>query len=707
MPTNATDFKSAMADRPFWVVHRNKQPFYASGKPRSGTQGSPQDLAQLVTLAEVPQEGYSGPGFAFTPEHDVTGLDFDHCVSGGVVDPRVMEVIKDTHWEISPSGTGVHGYFIGKYPNRKDLKTEPRCEVFSTSGYMTYTRTGNGDLAPLPVAWLDERFGVAAIGGDLVSVMPRFGYSVAQVRDTLGKVPNDDEDHDTHLKVIAAVHHELGAEDGEAPAREWAMKSAKFNAGTFRAKWRSFGKNPNIRPTTFATVLGMVVELDEAGEILPPELSEDHLALEFFDRYAATLRVMPGQGWMVNAEHAWQRDDSLIHFDAARRVVRAATARTKSPQEKRRLTSAKTAAAVLKFAQADQRIVVPATRWDADPMALNTPGGIVDLKTSETRPRRPDDYVTQVTPVAADFSASAPVFLRFISEIFGGDAAMVAFMQRALGYCLSGSTLEQVLFFWYGRGANGKSTLLDLIHWLLGSYALKVSASVFMVQRNERHPTEIAQLRGKRAAFSSELDEGQFWNEALIKELTGDAVMSARLMRQDPIEFRVQQKHIIVGNHKPRLRSADHAIARRLVLVPFEMTFKGDQRDNQLPDKLRAEAPAILAWMVRGAVEWHRKGLDVPDAVRAVSAEYVTEHDDLALWAEENCERIGEATGARLYQDFSLWKRLRGENAQSMTAWNQKLEALPGVRRRKSNGRSTYSGIQLRSDPHTLMAEFW
>jgi putative DNA primase/helicase len=281
-----------------------------------------------------------------------------------------------------------------------------------------------------------------------------------------------------------------------------------------------------------------------------------------------------------------------------------------------------------------------------------------------------------------------------MQDIFGGDGEIIDFMQVALGYCLTGERREQVLFFWHGSGANGKSTLLDLVQWIFDSYALKLPAAALMVSRNERHPTELAQLRGKRLAISSELEEGQFWNEALIKELTGDEVLTARFMRQDFFEFAMSQKHIIVGNIKPRLRGGDPAIARRLVLVPFDVKFEGDKRDRGMLDKLKTEAPAILAWIIRGAARWHRDGLQVPTRVRDAGAEYLADHDDLALWIDECCTRGGEAKVSELYSSFKFWKTERGEHAPSLTTWSQRLQIVPGIGRRRSNG-WRYTGIRL------------
>ena len=215
-----------------------------------------------------------------------------------------------------------------------------------------------------------------------------------------------------------------------------------------------------------------------------------------------------------------------------------------------------------------------------------------------------------------------------------------------------------------------------------------------MQSRGERHPTELAQLRGKRLALSSELGEHDYFNEALLKELTGDATLSARFMRGDFFEFAMSQKHLIVGNFKPRLRGGDPAIARRMLLVPFNATFKEAAKDMSLPTKLKAEAPAILAWMIRGAVKWHVEGLAVPGSVLDASAEYMADNDDMAQWIAECCEMEGEAKAGYLYASFSAWKKARGENAPSQTVWGSRLTAMQGISKRRSGG-VRYSGIRL------------
>lgn len=424
-----------------------------------------------------------------------------------------------------------------------------------------------------------------------------------------------------------------------------------------------------------------------------PVFSDVALASAFVAQSTDYFRWSAGIGWMVYDDPKWERDDRLQRYEVAKRVCVSASLQADEEREAKRLASARTIDSVLKLAQTEPQIVVDAATWDSYPMMLNTPGGMVDLRTGRMSARKVTDYVTQVTRVSPK-TAAAPTWLRFLDAVFLGDEDLIDFMRRSMGYWLTGDRREQVLFFFYGLGANGKSVLIELLQWIGGSYTLKLPATALMQSRGERHPTELAQLRGKRLAVSSELDENSYFNESLIKELTGDQTLTARFMRQDFFEFAMTQKHVIVGNFKPRLRGGDPAMARRMLLVPFNASFKGDDRDPHMLDKLKAEAPAILAWIVTGAMDWTRDGLAVPQSVRDASAEYMNDHDDLQLWIEECCEREGEGAAGDLYASFVRWKKARGEHAPSQTLWGSRITTLPGITKRRSNG-IRYGGMRL------------
>jgi putative DNA primase/helicase len=436
----------------------------------------------------------------------------------------------------------------------------------------------------------------------------------------------------------------------------------------------------------------------ETGEIetLPPEFSDDSLALDFVTHFGSGLRWTPGMGWMHNEGTHWKRDDHLIRFDLARRAARS-SAMLADAKIRKAITSAKTINAILFLSQSDPNVVVPASKWDNDPLMINTPAGLVDLRDGRIHDRNQDQYLTQIARVSPDGQQKIDNWMRFVSQVFVDDADTIEFVQRMCGYCLSGDRREQKLFFAHGQGSNGKSTLLDILMWIMGSYAIKLPTTALMMSKNERHPTELAQLHGKRLAVSNELEEGSFWAEARIKELTGDETLTARFMRQDNFTFTMSHKHLIAGNHKPRLKGGDPAMARRMVLLPFLQKFEGSAKDLSLPEKLKTEAPGIMAWAIEGARKWYADGLAIPGSVEDASRDYMAEHDDIAMWIEECC-KINSGTHARssdLYASFRRWKQSRGEHEPSQTVWGEKMTLVPNLRKVKMSGIMTLKGIDL------------
>jgi putative DNA primase/helicase len=408
-------------------------------------------------------------------------------------------------------------------------------------------------------------------------------------------------------------------------------------------------------------------------------------------------RHVPGWGWMRLDETRWTRDAKLMHFDDVRKLCRQ-TATSCESAEAKRLARAQTVAAVVQLARADQRIVVMPEAFDADRMSLNTPAGIVDLRDATIRPRA-GEYLTKCTAIAPAMGDEPLAWLRFLSDVFDDDEIVIAFVRRLLGYALTGETREQIVAFFHGDGENGKSTLLDVVLTLMGDYAIKVPTSMLMAQRGERHPADVAQLCGARLAVSNEISEGEHWDEARVKELTGDMRITARFMRQDFFQFDASHKFIIAANHRPQVRTMDRAMRRRLLLVPFTARFSGERRDPHMLDKLRAEAGAILAWMIVGAVEWNECGLMVPESVRVASEAYADAMDSLGLWLSECCDRsdpdLREA-GQLLYDSYRQWKEARGEHAVSLTRWAEQMQSR-GIQKIRDNG-AKYLGITLTSD---------
>jgi putative DNA primase/helicase len=407
----------------------------------------------------------------------------------------------------------------------------------------------------------------------------------------------------------------------------------------------------------------------------PPAFSDDALALRFADQHADDLRFVAAWGqWFRFDGKRWRQDDTLHVFDLARRICRTASAECNGkPGEKACLASAKTVAAVERLARSDRRIAATIDQWDADPWLLNTPQGVIDLRTGTMGAHRAADYMTKLT--ATGPRGDCPRFLAFLDKITGADPELIAYLRRALGYALTGIVREHALFFGYGTGANGKSVLLSTVAGLLGDYHKTAPIETFTASNTDRHPTDLAMLRGARLVTATETEEGRQWAESRIKSLTGGDRVSARFMRQDFFEFMPQFKLFIAGNHRPGLRSVDEAIRRRFHLVPFAVTIPADERDSELTEKMKAEWPGILAWIIEGCLEWQSEGLAAPQAVTAATAEYLESEDTIVAWIEERCERDPNAwtSSAVLFASWASWATKAGEALGSQKKFCQKL----------------------------------
>src|SRR6266702_598508 len=334
---------------------------------------------------------------------------------------------------------------------------------------------------------------------------------------------------------------------------------------------------------------------------LPPEFSDDALAAEFTARHKHELRYVAKWGaWLHWDGMRWKFEETFRAFDLARAIARDFANACRDTGQKPKIASAGKVAAICTLARADRAHAATADIWDSDEWALNTPGGIVDLRTGDILAHDPSRHLTKITAVA--LGEACPRWRKFLAEVTRGDTELEGFLQRIAGYSLSGSTREHALFFLYGTGGNGKGVLLNTLTSIFGDYAAVAPMETFIAARGERHPTDLAGLRGARLVTSQETEEGRHWAENKVKALTGGDPISARLMRQDFFTFTPAFKLVIAGNHKPRLRGVDEAIRRRFHLVPFDMTIVPADRDPLLAEKLRAEWPGILQWALDGCL---------------------------------------------------------------------------------------------------------
>jgi P4 family phage/plasmid primase-like protien len=428
----------------------------------------------------------------------------------------------------------------------------------------------------------------------------------------------------------------------------------------------------------------------------PPHFTEDSLGLEFTRRHGRDWAYVAAWGqWLVWTGARWERETTLRAFDLARLVCREAAEECEQPAHKKKIASASTVAAVERLARADRTHAAEPDRWDRDPWLLNTPGGVVDLRTGRLQDHDRKLAMTKIataTPVE-----HCPTWLAFLATITGGDVELQAYLQRVVGYCLTGVTTEHALFFLYGTGANGKSVFVNTIATILGDYATTAPMDMFMATTGERHPTDMAGLRGARLVTAIETEQGRRWAESKLKALTGGDKITARFMRQDFFEFVPQFKLVVAGNHKPSIRNVDEAMRRRLHLIPFTVTIPPAKRDQTLPAKLLAEGEGILAWAIEGCLEWQRAGLRPPPAVAAATNEYFEAEDALGRWLDECCER-GSAyseTTSILFAAWKGWAEASGEFVGSKKRFSENL-ASRGFDPYRDHSARGFRGLRLR-----------
>ena len=398
-----------------------------------------------------------------------------------------------------------------------------------------------------------------------------------------------------------------------------------------------------------------LAEHQDRGEL--PPTAEEALALAFASRHEAALRHVAIWGrWLSFDGMRWQFDDTLRAFDLAREICRETALECDKPASA--VASAKTVAAVERLAKADRRLAATAAQWDAAPFLLNTGDSTVDLRTGTGRTADPLDYLTrQAACTAAPESSPHPLWTKFLARVTGDNADLQQFLQRYVGYCCTGLTVEHRFVFAYGTGANGKGTFLNTIAKILGDYATVADMNTFLASRYDRHPADLAKLHGARLVIAQETQKGRSWDETKVKALTGGDRITARFMRQDYFDFEPTFKLFIVGNHKPRLRSVDEAMRRRLLLVPFTVQIPPAERDTGLAHKLEAEWPAILRWCLDGCLEWQRTGLNPPEIVCAATDSYFTDQDTLQQWLEDCTHDGGPLAVTRTADLFSSWKQ--------------------------------------------------
>lgn len=439
---------------------------------------------------------------------------------------------------------------------------------------------------------------------------------------------------------------------------------------------------------------------DTDWNIVPLEgvsITEDLAARLFTERYKGQLVFCHSRGvWYEFKGSTWVKQDTPMAFDAIRNMCRGMV--LTNPGAATSLSKVKFVMAVETFTKTDPVMARSHADWNKDRYLLGTPGGTVDLKTGDLRASNSRDMINRSTAVSPDDFEECPLWSKFLDDATGGDEGLQRFLQQIAGYCLTGDTSEQCLFFIHGEGGRGKGVFLNTLRAIQGTYAITSAMDTFESKPNQGHSTSIAMLNGARMATASETEEGRAWADARIKLFTGQDPITARFMRRDDITFDPEFKLVIIGNHQPTLKTVDEAMRRRFNMIPF--TIKPKRKDQNLQEKLKAEWPGILRWAINGCLDWQKHGLIRPEVVLRATAAYFEEQDVMGSWLRDNCEVNVEdeyltSSATELFRSWSNYCKAAGEQPGSQKTFAQSMRREHFGSKRTSMG-IFYTGVKLR-----------
>jgi len=459
-------------------------------------------------------------------------------------------------------------------------------------------------------------------------------------------------------------------------------------------------------------IVDSLLRYDAASALLVLNATDAGNAERFVAHAGERFAYVHAWGTWLNYDGVrWQRDGSGAAVREALATLRAMAAEVeKVPDEEHRGVLLKHAldsesssriAAMLTLGQA---MLPRATEdLDRDPDLLNVANGTLDLRTGELRPHDSDDWLTRLAPVEYDAEATCPLWATFLDRVMGGNERLITFLQRAVGYSLTGHTNEQILLLLYGVGANGKSTFLETLRAILADYSAITDFNTFMKRDSEGARNDLARLVGTRLVSAVEAEAGKPLAEALVKQLTGGDTITARFLFKEYFDFKPQFKIWLAANHKPNVRGSDHGIWRRIRLVPFTITIPEAERDPRLTQKLAGELPGILAWAVRGCMDWREHGLGTPAEVLAATASYREEMDRFGGFFDEVCviELGATVTAKELYEAYQAWCEANGERSRSKKALAVVLQER-GYEPFRTKRARCWRGLRLRGKDEPL-----
>ncbi|PGK10567.1 DNA primase [Bacillus cereus] len=751
-PYNFNEIPAELKALPQWILWKfetrngkqTKVPCQVTGEMAQANNR--RTWSTFATAVKFYLEGdYDGIGFVFSRQDNYIGIDIDKCVVEGKTNAFATEIIDtlDSYTEFSPSEKGIHIIIKGSLPQsvlgtgRKN--TKHGLEIYSYGRFFTFTgnRENSNDvydrtneLAEVFEQYFDDsdiqgRVNLAEFEKDEIKISNESLWEKmfrSKNGDEIRSLYNGNLINDDHSASDLALCNYLAFWTGKSATRMDAMFR---ESSLIRDKWdvihfsdtnetygeRTIGVAISSTSTTildnkqqFEEFSFDFIGLDEVVEDKPRrkfKLTELGNAERIAYEYGHVIKFVNDIGWFIWDGKRWRIDNKKEIERITAKVLRSLNkSEDESEMKWARMCERRN---VRMNSIKDLMPLVPGERqeFDKHKFLFNVENGVVDLKTGKLQQHDRELKLTKITNIVFDENAKCPEWLNFLDQIFLGDKTLIEYMQRLIGYSLTGDISEQIMMFLVGGGSNGKSTFINTIKDLMGDFGRQAKSDTFIKKKESGANNDIARLVGSRFVSAIESEEGEKLADSFVKQITGGEPVLARFLRQEFFEFIPEFKVFFTTNHKPIIGGLDEGIWRRVKLIPFNLSLPAHKRDKRLPEKLSLEMPGILNWAIEGCMKWQQDGLKEPKVVAEATGKYKDDMDILAPFLDEVCyvdERENESImieAKELYNTYERWCFNSGERSLGNRSFYRMLETK-GFGKTKGTGNKTFlTGITL------------
>lgn len=761
---NFNDIPTELKNLPQWIVWKmetrnnksTKVPYQITGDPAQSNNRRTWSTFQTAVKTYWEKE-YDGIGFMFSRQDTYVGIDIDKCVVDEMPNQFASEVIDlmDSYTEFSPSGKGIHIIVKGNLPQNilgtGKKSTKYGLEVYSYGRYFTFTGNKENsndvlertdELAELFEKYFPDEPSLPST--DDVEDIKSQRFSNDELWQKMFRSVSGDEIKSMHDgNIIKTDMH--GNPDHSATdiaicnhlafwtAKNSTQMDAMFReTGLMRDKWdkvhHSSGETYGERTinmaiaSTSSTILdgfddGYSISITPSTDDVFVDKSRKFMCTELGNAeriandYGNVIRHVGDAGWYVWDGKRWKEDRKREIEKITAKVLRKLFKSDNEFEQKWAKQCEKRAIRMNSIK--DMIPLVPAEReeFDNHPYLFNVSNGVIDLKTGELLQHDRNYMITKISNVEYDKNAKCPEWVAFLESIFKlptgeTDHEVIDFMQRAIGYSLTGDISEQLMFFLFGSGRNGKSTFINTVQNLMGDYGRQTNSETFIKKNNDSSiNNDIARLVGSRFVSAIESEEGQQLSESLVKQITGGERISARFLRQEFFEFTPEFKVFFTTNHKPIIKGIDEGIWRRIKLIPFSVTIPKESIDKKLPEKLSFEAAGILNWMIEGCLKWQKMGLNNPTSIALATDKYKEDMDIIEPFVFEKCfiNPLAKIEAKILFSAYEKWCYENGEFALKNRTFYRLLETRNLKRERGSGNKIYIFGIGLNEESYKYL----